>query len=155
MEKVIVLDLDLCCGCESCRAACMQSHHGEPRIRHGYIAGEASLPSACRHCEKPLCVASCPTEALIKDEKTGVVVHRPFLCVGCQSCTFACPFGVIQQHLLRHIAIKCDYCQEREEGPRCVASCSSFALKYISVDELPKVPLNDRFISRSASWRRQ
>lgn len=155
MEKVVVLDLDLCCGCESCRAACMQSHHGEPRICHGNIAGEANLPSACRHCEEPLCAASCPTDALIKDAKTGLVVHRPFLCVGCQSCTFACPFGVIQQHLLRHIATKCDYCQEREGGPRCVASCSSFALKYISVDELPKVPLNDRFISRSPSWRRQ
>jgi Fe-S-cluster-containing hydrogenase component 2 len=155
MEKVIVLDLDLCCGCESCRAACMQSHWGESRIKHGHIRDQAHLPSACRHCEDPLCAAACPTEALLKDEKTGLVVNRPFLCVGCQSCAFACPFGVIQQDLMRHIATKCDYCHDREEGPRCVASCSSFALKYVSVDELPKAPVNDRFIARSPSWRRE
>jgi len=154
MEKVIVLDLDLCCGCESCRMACMQSHHGEARIRHGDIKGQANLPSACRHCEDPLCVATCPSEALVKDEKTGRVLQRPMLCVGCQSCSFACPFGVIQKGLIKHVATKCNYCEEREGGPRCVASCSSFALKYVSLEKLPKVPVNDRFIARSASWRR-
>lgn len=155
MEKVIVLDLDRCCGCESCRAACMQSHFGEARIRHGHLSGMAHLPSACRHCEDPLCAAACPSDALIKDEKTGLVVHRPFLCVGCQGCSFACPFGVIQPVLVRHMATKCDYCADRQEGPRCVTSCSSNALRYISVEELPKAPVNDRFISRSPSWRRQ
>jgi Fe-S-cluster-containing hydrogenase component 2 len=154
MEKVIVLDLDLCCGCESCRSACMQSHFGESRVNHGHVEGQATLPSACRHCEDPLCAATCPTDAIVKDEDTGLVVHRPMLCVGCQSCSFACPFGVIQQRLLRHIAAKCDYCKEREEGPRCVASCSSFALKYIKIEDLPKAPVNDRFIARSPSWRR-
>lgn len=155
MEKVIVLDMDKCCGCESCKAACMQSHFGEARIRHGHIGGNAHLPSACRHCEDPLCAATCPTEAIIKDEKTGLVQHRPFLCIGCQSCAYACPFGVISPELVRHIATKCDHCKDREDGPRCVATCSSAALLYINVADLPKAPVNDRFISRSPSWRRQ
>ncbi len=155
MEKVIVLDLDRCCGCESCRAACMQSHYGEARICHGNLSGQANLPSACRHCEDPLCAAACPTDALVKNEETGLVEHRPFFCVGCQSCTYACPFGVIERNLRRHIVSKCDYCAEREDGPRCVASCSSSALQYIDKKNLPKAPINDRFIARSPSWRRQ
>lgn len=155
MEKVIVLDLDRCCGCESCRTACMQSHWGESRIRHGGIPGEAMLPSACRQCEDPLCAAACPTEAIVKNENTGLVEHRPMLCVGCQSCSYACPFGVVPKDLKRHVAVKCDYCKDREEGPRCVTSCSSFALQYVSVEDLPKAPVNDRFVARSPSWRRQ
>ena len=95
MAKRIVLDLDLCCGCRSCEAACKVAHKGEAHIRHGDIPGEAYLPLACKHCKDPLCVAACPVDAIKRDEETGLVTRSSFICIGCKSCMLADPYGVI------------------------------------------------------------
>ncbi|MDD5382478.1 MAG: 4Fe-4S binding protein, partial [Candidatus Margulisbacteria bacterium] len=61
-----------------------------------------------------------------------------YKCVGCRSCTVACPFGVIQSDLAKHVTPKCDLCLDRlAEGeiPRCVATCTSGALSFAEVDE--------------------
>ncbi|HEC77767.1 MAG TPA: ferredoxin [candidate division WOR-3 bacterium] len=154
MAKRIVLDLDLCCGCRSCEAACKAAFKGEARIRHGEIPGQAYLPLACRHCKEPLCAAACPVNAITRDEKTGLVVRSSFICTGCQSCAFACPFGVIDASLIRHVSQKCNLCSDREEGPRCVAACSSGALQFLSDAEIKRHEIGMRFISKHPFFRR-
>lgn len=154
MAKRIVLDLDLCCGCRSCEAACKAAFKGESRIRHGEIAQTAYIPLACRHCKDPLCAAACPVNAITKDEETGLVTRSAYVCIGCQSCAFACPFGVIDAPLIRHIAQKCNLCKDRDEGPRCVAACSSGALQFLSDDDIEQREISMRFVSKHSFYRR-
>jgi len=155
MKRKIMLDLDYCIGCRSCEAACRAAFKGEGRIRHGDIGSEAYLPLACRHCEDPLCATACPVDAITKDEETGIVKRSSFECIGCSSCLYACPFGVIDVPLVRHISQKCDLCVDREEGPRCVATCASGALQFLAEDEIEKAKVGMRVISRSPFWRRK
>lgn len=155
MAKRIVLDLDLCCGCRSCEAACRSAFYGEARIRHADLDPAAYLPMACRHCKNALCQAACPVNAITRDEETGLVVQSPFVCIGCRSCAFACPFGVIDQPLIRHITQKCTLCRDRERGPRCVDACSSGALKFLEETEIEKKEIGVRFTSRDSFIRRK
>ncbi len=138
MAKRVYLNLDLCCGCRSCAAACAYGHHIQSLLGHSKIEMEAAeLPLHCLQCELPACVDACPNEAMQKQED-GTVQRSLFKCVGCNSCVVACPFGVIQPNLDKHIVPKCDLCIDRlDEGeiPRCVQTCTSGALSFEEVDE--------------------
>jgi formate dehydrogenase iron-sulfur subunit len=136
MAKRVYLNLDLCCGCKSCAAGCAYGHHVQSNLGHGKIEGLADLPLHCLHCEQPACAEACPNESM-KKQLDGMVTRSSFKCVGCSSCAIACPFGVIQPDLTKHIVPKCDLCIDRlEEGeiPRCVATCTSGALSFEEVD---------------------
>ncbi len=135
--KRVYLNLDLCCGCRSCAAACAYGHHVQSLLGHSKIESAAELPLHCLHCDQPACAAACPNEAMKKQED-GLVQRSHFKCVGCSSCAIACPFGVIQPDLSKQIVPKCDLCIDRlEEGeaPRCVQSCTSGALSFEEIDE--------------------
>lgn len=139
IENRVILDIDRCVGCRSCSAACFYSHQALPGVRYGVVR-EGTLPVICRQCEDPACVEACPVDALRREEN-GVVRRSSFLCIGCKSCVYACPFGVIHPDLTRHLAGKCDLCAERvvEGGiPRCVATCPSGALRFESGESLDK-----------------
>ena len=139
VENRVILDMDRCIGCRSCSAACFYSHRGMPNVAYGAIE-EGTLPIICRQCEEPACVEACPTEAL-RREPSGVVRRSRMLCIGCGSCVHACPFGVIHPDLERHQVTKCDMCEERvlEGGvPRCVAACTSGALRFESAESMEK-----------------
>ncbi len=155
MARRIVLDLDLCCGCRSCEAACKVAFKGESRIRHADIENTAYLPLACKHCKEALCLASCPVNAITRDEKTGLVTRSSFVCIGCKSCAYACPFGVIDAPLVRHISQKCNLCEDRAEGPRCVSACSSGALQFLEEDEIKKMEIGVRMVSKDTFVRRR
>jgi formate dehydrogenase iron-sulfur subunit len=137
MAKRVYLNLDLCCGCRSCAAACAYGHHLQSLLGHSLVKDNAELPLHCLHCDQPACAAACPNEAM-KKMADGTVLRSHFKCVGCRSCTVACPFGVIQTTLEKHVTPKCDLCLDRlAEGeiPRCVASCTSGALSFTEADE--------------------
>lgn len=158
MAQRIVLNLDICCGCRSCAAACAYGHWEQKYLGHGDIKPEADLPLHCLHCEQPDCAAACPNEAMRKDED-GVVRRSQFMCVGCKSCAVACPFGVIDNDLKYHIVPKCDLCSDRQkegELPRCVSACTSGALQLVELDEaVHKVNLTGaRVTSRTPGRRR-
>ncbi|MDD5530028.1 MAG: 4Fe-4S dicluster domain-containing protein [bacterium] len=155
MQKRLVVDLDYCIGCKSCSSACKLTFKGENRIVVSGVETVAYLPLACRHCEDALCLRACPKEAISKDKETGIVSRSSFKCVGCTSCIYACPFGVLDSMLLRHIPDKCNLCKGDEDGPNCVSSCPTGALKFLTDEEITKVQVGKQFVSRLAFWRRK
>ncbi|MFA6549302.1 MAG: 4Fe-4S dicluster domain-containing protein [Candidatus Margulisiibacteriota bacterium] len=137
MAKRVYINLDLCCGCKSCASACAYGHHLQSNLGHAKIKDAAELPLHCFHCDQPACAAACPNDAMQKMED-GTVLRSHFKCVGCRSCLVACPFGVIQSDLSKHVIPKCDLCADRvaeNNLPRCVAACTSGALSFEEVDE--------------------
>ena len=137
VSKRIVLDMDRCIGCAACGAACHVGHHDQTNLVPGLVADVAKLPVHCRHCEEPSCAMACPRNALYKDQY-GFVRRSELLCIGCRTCAYACPFGVIPDDFVRHVSPKCDLCVDRvvEGGiPRCVASCTAGALSFVDLKE--------------------
>ncbi|WP_324039368.1 4Fe-4S dicluster domain-containing protein [Aeromonas dhakensis] len=189
MNRFVIADPKLCIGCGTCMAACSEVHKAQglqqaPRLtvmRHE----QATMPVQCRHCDDAPCSKVCPVEAI---RQTGDSVQlNESLCIGCNLCAVACPFGAIQsggsrpvavatsydtyipcsirssnpstsaglgcfgEDLLswepgvRSIAVKCDLCEFRADGPACVGACPSQALKLV----------NDGDTERAARIRRQ
>ncbi|MFC1560139.1 4Fe-4S dicluster domain-containing protein [Candidatus Margulisiibacteriota bacterium] len=162
MEKRVFLNMDRCCGCGSCAAACSYGHLDQTYLLHSDVKGQSWLPLHCKHCEQPTCVSACPNGAMKKSEEDKVVRRNIFACVGCGSCAVACPFGVIDSELNRHIVAKCDLCSDwHKEGkaPRCVSTCTAKALTHEEVDEAvedkSKVLISDRLASNHPAIRRR
>jgi Fe-S-cluster-containing dehydrogenase component len=87
----------------------------------------------CFHCEQPWCVAACPTGAMQKRAKDGIVFVDEELCVGCKACMRACPWGAPQWNPETGKVVKCDYCMDRiDEGlaPACVTKCVTHCLHF-------------------------
>lgn len=98
-----------CCGCHTCEVACKQEHGLPvgPRVVKVLERAPLFMQYYCHHCEDAPCVLSCPEEAIKKDPDTGVVLHDPEKCNGCNSvegksgrekqhtspCKFNCPAG--------------------------------------------------------------
>jgi Fe-S-cluster-containing hydrogenase component 2 len=93
-DALLVMDMDLCIKCDNCVKAC-ESLHGESRlIRNGIQIGKYLVPSACRHCDDPKCMNSCPTGA-IKRRSEGEIYFQYDMCIGCGNCAIACPYDNI------------------------------------------------------------
>ena len=135
-------DMTRCVGCQCCVVACNEQNNNPASVnwrRVGEIEGgeypltkRFHLSMACNHCLDPACLTGCPTEAYVKIEKTGVVVHREDECIGCGYCTWNCPYSVPQFNPERNIVTKCDMCHHRLEGnlePACVAACPEQAIR--------------------------
>jgi Fe-S-cluster-containing dehydrogenase component len=153
IAKRIIVNLDLCIGCRSCSAACHYGHHQQSNLVTGRVEEIAEIPANCRHCLNPACMAACPREALFQD-KHGYVRRSNLLCIGCRSCSLACPFGVIGYEFTRHISPKCDLCIDRVlEGkiPRCVSACASGALQFTELipEAISETLVGGRFIAHS------
>ncbi|HCI55574.1 MAG TPA: 4Fe-4S dicluster domain-containing protein [Bacteroidales bacterium] len=56
---------------------------------------------SCRKCEDAPCIASCPADALEKDEE-GIINRSINLCVSCKSCVSICPFGTMMTDFFKH-----------------------------------------------------
>jgi CRP-like cAMP-binding protein/Fe-S-cluster-containing hydrogenase component 2 len=93
-DALLVMDLDLCIKCDNCVKAC-EALHGQSRlIRNGIQIGKYLVPSACRHCDDPKCMNSCPTGA-IKRRPEGEIYFQYDMCIGCGNCAIACPYDNI------------------------------------------------------------
>ena len=93
-DAPLVMDLDLCVKCDNCVKAC-ESLHGQSRlIRNGIHLDKYLVPSACRHCDDPKCMNSCPTGA-IKRRPDGEIYFQYDSCIGCGNCAIACPYDNI------------------------------------------------------------
>ena len=92
----------------------------------------------CMHCFDAACMKACPRGAYTKTE-WGATIHDPDKCIGCQYCTYACPFGVPKHRKREDKITKCTLCADRvTEGlaPACATTCAPGALKFGDRDEL-------------------
>lgn len=86
----------------------------------------------CFHCLDPACMEVCPRQAYSKTE-WGATIHDPDKCIGCQYCTYACPFHVPKYRKREDKITKCTFCADRvSEGltPACARTCPANALKF-------------------------
>jgi formate dehydrogenase iron-sulfur subunit len=132
--KKLIVQLDLCIGCQAHTVACQRINHGSLTLQSTEVEDAGTLPVVCRHCEEPACVAACPNDAMVKEDD-GTVLRNASRCTGCSSCVLACPFGTLSGDMkLGAFAVaKCDLCMERvADGaePACVATCPTGALRY-------------------------
>lgn len=167
-------DVETCIDCGGCVVACKRTWdipRGEQRIsvatmmegqeaaqgfnnrsaealNQGKSPGETSIPMQCYHCENAPCVTVCPTDSLVKKEN-GFVEVRDDLCVGCQYCLSACPFGAPQFPESDTATAKlfgtggtmdkCTMCEERQnvgKGPACAEECSTDAILVGSASDI-------------------
>lgn len=109
----MVIDLDLCTGCQACAVACKAENNVpcvEPsEAERGRMmswlevlvmveGGESEpvrvryLPRPCMQCSNPPCVKVCPTGATYLSEEEGIVGQIYPRCIGCRYCTTNCPY---------------------------------------------------------------
>lgn len=152
MSKRYSIDLDpeRCVACGACAVACMDQNDLEPKngqdmFRKISVVERGSgrdtrftyLSLACMHCNKAPCIEACPCGCLSKDPDTGFTVYDNTNCIGCRSCTMACPFAAPTFNEQGKM-IKCDGCNERVKNglePACVRVCPFDALALVTEEE--------------------
>ena len=93
---VLLIDEGLCVGCDNCERACADAHEGLSRLNReaGKSYAHLHVPTSCRHCEHPHCMADCPPNAIRRGQDGEVVISDA--CIGCGNCQRNCPYGVIR-----------------------------------------------------------
>jgi CRP-like cAMP-binding protein/Fe-S-cluster-containing hydrogenase component 2/thioredoxin reductase len=93
---VLLIDENLCVGCDNCEKACADSHDGLSRLDReaGRTYANLHVPTSCRHCEHPHCMADCPPNAIHRGPDGEVFIDDT--CIGCGNCQRNCPYGVIR-----------------------------------------------------------
>ena len=93
---VLLIDETLCVGCDNCEKACADSHDGLSRLDReaGTTYAHLHVPTSCRHCEHPHCMADCPPNAIQRGVDGEVFIDET--CIGCGNCQRNCPYGVIR-----------------------------------------------------------
>ena len=136
---------ELCVACGACSVACMDQNdilvqEGMQPLRRAYQVdfydadGKAHIgyySAACEHCDDAPCIDACPAGCLSKDPETGFTVFDTTDCIGCRSCSMACPHGAPTIDRNGKM-IKCYGCNERVKAgllPACVNVCPFGALK--------------------------
>ncbi len=119
-KRLSVIDVDLCVGCQACMFACVR------RLGKGGLDGtcihvrssggirKGFQVIVCRACDNAPCARVCPTEALVQREGGGVK-FREDLCIGCENCLEACPFGAVfwdDEHHKPRICVYCGFCAD-------------------------------------------
>jgi len=154
------LDQGGCTGCKACQIACKDKNDLPVGISWRRVAEysgggwsqDESLGTfkpnvftyytsvACNHCEDPICVRVCPTQAMHKGPD-GIVSVDPTVCIGCRYCEWACPYGAPQFSAEKGVMTKCNFCEDylaQGRDPACVAACPSRVLHFGEIGELRK-----------------
>ena len=145
----LLVDIDLCIGCQACEIACKQENNIAVGLRWVQVIQVGPkevdgrlvmsfIPVRCKHCAKPACMDACPTEA-ITQRADGIVVINPGLCTGCKACIEACPFGAPQLNPGTNTVEWCTMCMHRiDKGvePACVLACPTGAIHFGNTNQL-------------------
>lgn len=149
----------VCIGCKVCQIACKDKNQlptgvmwrrvveyggGSWSARDGILVPQGVfayfLSIACNHCEKPLCVETCPTQAMHKTADGSVQIDAE-KCIGCRYCEWACPYSAPQFNEESGVMTKCNFCSDliaEGQQPACVSACPMRALDFGEIDELRK-----------------
>lgn len=90
------------------------------------------VAETCRQCEKPACALACPAGAIYMDEKARARVVDTAKCVGCGTCTRACPWGIPTVDPETMKSTKCVLCHGFSA---CASVCPTGALKFVTWEE--------------------
>ena len=165
-EKRLFVDLDICASgqCKDCVIKCSYYYHTQIPGNNGIIsvAELANYVLVCRKCEEPHCVKSCPKDALEQQKDKGKILIRHNLrCIGCKSCSHACPYGSIYPENVPFLVNNCDFCIGRRGQkiePLCMTTCpyGALALKEgdVKLDENTFL-VGDNLIIHSTHWDRE
>lgn len=175
MDYGFAIDLEKCVGCHGCSVACKQANGTRPGVMRSHVerGTEGTYPNAervirpmlCMLCEKPPCVAVCPTKASVIRDEDGIVVIDEEECIGCGTCVEACPYGA--RFLIENVedgyfgsgfneyeaavyvdvpekcADKCDFCighsKDGIPDPVCVKACMAEARFFGPLDDIKKM----------------
>ncbi len=163
MRKGIIVNIDLCVGCQACYVACKQENQVAPNIQWNQIQREENeskgiinyFRMSCMHCDEPACMPVCPVKAISRGPKGEVLVDDA-KCIGCHACEKACPWHVpmfnasgktsywdkpalveippaAHQKRIAGKAEHCTLCTHRDT-PACVEACKLGALTLIDYD---------------------
>ncbi len=142
---------DNCIGCHACEAACSEKNDNPGHIAFrsvGYVEGgcypdykRMNISMACNHCDDPVCLKGCPTNAYTKHTEYGAVLQDPETCFGCGYCTWVCPYNAPQLDPIKGQVSKCNMCVDRLEvglKPACVSACLGNALDFGVIENIPE-----------------
>lgn len=142
-------------GCRLCEEACARVK-GEAAIGLSRIksiqppqAGSHSVVT-CIQCGQPACLEVCPTGAIGKDPKDGVVRIDESKCIGCSLCTLACPYRGIYYNGQTRKSFKCDLC---DGAPKCVEACPHQVLTLVKNQPLLDLLRDDMMVHGTTACR--
>jgi Fe-S-cluster-containing dehydrogenase component/CRP-like cAMP-binding protein len=150
-NEVLVVDQTRCVNCKACVDACGRRHTYSRLDLRGLQVENYLFPTACRHCEDPVCLL-CSVNGIVR-LPSGEITIVPDNCIGCGACAERCPYGNIRMHAVdapvegfllrllgvlglraqreaaqeiqpgaRRIAVKCDLCAGHDNYA-CVTAC--------------------------------
>lgn len=142
MKKIIVSNPERCTGCRVCESVCSLVHTGRCNPAESCIRvlrwehKGIDVPVTCLQCEDPVCANVCPVNAISRNLETSAMETDKELCIQCNMCVIACPFGGTLIGPRGEI-LRCDLCGG---DPQCVQLCQTKAIEYVRVDKIaPKL----------------
>jgi Fe-S-cluster-containing hydrogenase component 2 len=125
------VDRGKCTNCRFCESACAFTHTGQTVLKNSRIEilqraveDQSYAIHVCHQCSLCPPLDVCPTGALTRDPRTGVVHIETAKCPpGCRLCVDACPLHAIWAGTGG--LILCDFCGG---DPECVKVCYTEAL---------------------------
>ena len=187
-QLALAIDLNVCVGCQACVTSCKQwntSGTAGPLADHNpydadpvgtffnrvqtFEVGEfpdtevVHFPKSCLHCENPPCVPVCPTGASYKRAEDGIVLVDYDKCIGCNYCSWACPWGVRELDEYKKVMTKCTLCvdriydetlDERDRKPACVLACPTNARLFGDIHD-PQSEIAQAIKNRSTLVKRR
>lgn len=152
------IDSSICSGCKACQVACKDKNNlevgrlfrrvyevsggGFEEDKNGALINNVyayTLSISCNHCSEPICVENCPTQAMHKRKGDGIVRVNTDRCIGCNYCSWSCPYGAPQMNHRQGQMSKCDMCIDKlveGKNPICVDTCPLHAIKFGPIGEL-------------------
>ena len=113
-QGLLVVNADLCTGCQRCEINCTLTNDGvcssyisrvkiQRRLNldgagNGLLSGTDNcwvyFPDTCRQCEDPACGNACPQKAITTNDQ-GIRVVDTDKCIACGACVAGCPSGAL------------------------------------------------------------